>query len=173
MPGKNTIFRYNNRRHRKNSCCTPRVALPVVGATPLSVYFAAFLCPLSVEAAGRPLSTFFSKRIRMIFYFLRRSCIFPAFAALCSLAVSCSSGWSDDDERFVQTYTEILRIREQMPDTALANPKVREVIQNNGYTWESFRAAFTAYTAEAEKFRAMLDSARSRAQQPDTTGDER
>ncbi len=85
--------------------------------------------------------------------------------ALCSVVLSCSSGWSDDDERFVQTYTEILRIREQTPDTAVANPKVRAIVEKNGYTWESFRSTFSDYTAEADKFRAMLDSARNRAMQ--------
>ena len=102
----------------------------------------------------------------MMFYFVRQWCLPVGLAVLCTIVVSCSSGWSEEDERFVETYTEILRIREQTPDTTLANPRVREVIEKNGYTWESFRSTFSSYTADAEKFRAMLDSARNRAMLP-------
>ncbi len=78
---------------------------------------------------------------------------------------ACSGGsWSKDDERFVQTYTDILILREQYADTAQANPKVREMMQKNGYTEASFRARFEELTAKPEKFRQMLDSARARAQ---------
>lgn len=101
-----------------------------------------------------------------MFYFFRRSAVVLGCAVVCSLALSCSSGWSDEDERFVKTYTEILRIREQTTDTAEANPKVRTAIEQNGYTWESFRSTYAAYATEADKFRAMLDTARNRAMRP-------
>lgn len=86
-----------------------------------------------------------------------------AVLVCCSFVASCSSGWTDEDERFVQTYTDILIVRELTPDTTVANPQVRKIIAEHGYTWESFRAQYAQYTAEAEKFRAMLDSARNRA----------
>lgn len=104
-----------------------------------------------------------SKRIMMKFYFLRRMAA-PAVLVCCLALGSCSSGWTEEDEQFVQTYTEILIVRERVPDTAVANPQVRDIIRNNGYTWESFQQEFADYTQEAEKFRRMLDSARNRAQ---------
>lgn len=100
-------------------------------------------------------------------------------AVLCCLTAACSSGWSEDDERFVTTYTDVLVVREMTPDTAVANPIVRRIIADHGYTWESFRAEYQQnYLSNAEKFRAMLDTARSRAERrmatetprQDTTG---
>lgn len=89
----------------------------------------------------------------------------PLFAALfmCIGLFSCSSGWSEEDERFVRTYTDILIVRELTSDTTVANPQVRKIVAENGYTWESFRAQYMQYTAKAEQFRTMLDSARNRA----------
>lgn len=90
--------------------------------------------------------------------------LFAAVLVWCGIAFSCSSGWSEEDERFVETYTDILIVRELTPDTAVANPQVRKIIGEHGYTWESFREQYVQYTAKAEQFRAMLDSARNRAQ---------
>lgn len=115
--------------------------------------------------------------MRTSFYF--PVCLYTLFIALlCGLA-ACSSGWSDDDERFVTTYTDILVVREMTPDTTIANPLVRRIITSHGYTWESFQQTYQSnYTANAEKFRAMLDTARNRAEREiaekaatkDTTG---
>lgn len=115
--------------------------------------------------------------MRTSFYFpVRLSAL--VIVLLCGLA-ACSSGWSDEDERFVTTYTDILVVREMTPDTTIANPIVRGIITSHGYTWESFRGQYQSnYTANAEKFRAMLDSARNRAERKiaekagtqDTTG---
>lgn len=96
-------------------------------------------------------------------YNLSSAVLLLAVLFLCMGLFACSSGWSEEDEHFVQTYTDILIVRELTPDTTIANPKVQEIITKNGYTWESFRAQYMQYTAKAEQFRAMLDSARNRA----------
>jgi uncharacterized protein (DUF2461 family) len=67
------------------------------------------------------------------------------------------------DEQFVALYTEILLTREQFPDTAQANPKVRALLQERGLSEAEFRQAFANYAAKPDEFRAMLDSARARA----------
>jgi hypothetical protein len=90
------------------------------------------------------------------------------------LLLSSCSDWNEDDDRFVNTYRDILAIRLMFPDTAEANPKIRKIIKRYGYTKESFKKAYFEYTKDPEKFRAMLDSARIRAQRDyqklDTTG---
>jgi hypothetical protein len=115
--------------------------------------------------------------MRISLYFSVRLSLLAAL--LVSGLAACSSGWSDDDERFVTTYTEILVVREMTPDTTAANPIVRGIITSHGYTWDSFREQYQSnYISDAEKFRAMLDSARNRAERKiaeqsgtkDTTG---
>jgi hypothetical protein len=68
-----------------------------------------------------------------------------------------------EKERFINTYKEILIIREKYPDTTIANPKVRIIIKINGYTQDSFRDKFYEYSKDGEEFMKMLDSARTRA----------
>lgn len=103
--------------------------------------------------------------VRVISRIIRRS--FRRSLSLWLLVVSllwgCSRGWSVRDEQFVALYTEILLTREQFPDTAQANPKVRALLQERGLSEAEFRQAFANYAAKPDEFRAMLDSARARA----------
>ena len=78
--------------------------------------------------------------------------------------LSACSDWNEDKDRFVNAYRDILAIRLMFPDTAVANPKVRKIIKRYGYTMESFKSAYFEFAKDPEQFRAMLDSARIRAQ---------
>jgi hypothetical protein len=95
--------------------------------------------------------------------------IFSFFRCLLGIAaftflVSCSGSWSQDDENFVQTYTEVLIAREQYPnDTAQANRSVRAIIQQHGFSESAFRQRFNDLTSKPDKLRQMLDTARNRA----------
>lgn len=97
-------------------------------------------------------------------YFTRRY----FYTALCSIVVcgmllgSCSK-WTNDDEIFVNTYTEILITREQFPDTTIANKKVAELLKRNGFTEISFRQRFQELSQKPERLRQILDTARNRA----------
>ncbi len=80
------------------------------------------------------------------------------------LFLSSCSDWGNEEDRFVNAYRDILAIRLMFPDTAVANPKVQTIIKRYGYTKESFKKAYFKFAEDPEKFRAMLDSARIRAQ---------
>lgn len=68
------------------------------------------------------------------------------------------------EDNFVDTYTQILIIRAKYPnDTAKANPMVRTVIEEYGYTQESFKSEYSMYAQDSKKFLTMLDSAKERA----------
>lgn len=88
---------------------------------------------------------------------LLQCCIIALF-----FLVACSR-WSNDDETFVRTYTEIIIIREQYPDTALANTKVAAILRQNGFTEASFRQRFRDLAEKPERLRQILDTARNRA----------
>ncbi len=107
------------------------------------------------------------------------------FSMLCSLFVlfivpGCG-GRSAEEERqeqvFLETYVELLIIREQFPDTADANPRVRALMRQQGYSEASFQKHFAALARDADHFRETIDSARSLARliqrgqdsQPDTS----
>jgi len=49
---------------------------------------------------------------------------------LLGILTQCDQGTED---RFVRTYRDILIVRELYPDTAVANPKVREILRQNGH----------------------------------------
>lgn len=84
------------------------------------------------------------------------------FVTLTSIFISCSE-WSAEEDKFVNTYRDILAIRLMFPDTAIANPKISKIYARNNYTAEQFKADFVKFSQKPEKFRAMIDSARERA----------
>ena len=83
--------------------------------------------------------------------------------ATCSFFISSCSDWTEEHDRFVNTYRDIVALRMMFPDTAVANKKVDVIYQRNGYTKESFKEAFFEYSLDHDLFRAMIDSARQRA----------
>ena len=79
------------------------------------------------------------------------------------LLITACSEWSEDQDRFVNTYRDILAIRLMFPDTAVANPKIEKIYKRYGYTHDSFKSDFFKYAQDPETFRTMIDSARIRA----------
>jgi hypothetical protein len=77
--------------------------------------------------------------------------------------LAACSDWGEDEDRFVNTYRDILAIRLIYPYTTVANPKVNKIYKHYGYTHESFKKEFFKYADNPELFNAMLDSARERA----------
>lgn len=74
---------------------------------------------------------------------------------------SCTS--NTDKEKFINTYAQILLVREQNPDSANGNAKVQAVITSNGYTQESFKSEFIKYSRDAQSFRILMDTVQQRA----------
>ncbi|TAE28185.1 MAG: hypothetical protein EAZ92_08360 [Candidatus Kapaibacterium sp.] len=81
---------------------------------------------------------------------------------LCCALAACSR-WSNDDEIFMQTYTEVIIAREQFLDSNQANKRVAEVLKQHGFTEFSFRQRFQELAGKPERLRQILDSARNRA----------
>ena len=78
--------------------------------------------------------------------------------------IAACSEWTEEQDRFVNTYRDILAIRLMYPDTAIANPKIEKIYKRYNYTKESFKADFIKFSQDPENFRNMIDSARVRAQ---------
>jgi hypothetical protein len=66
-------------------------------------------------------------------------------------------------DNFIDTYKEILFTREMYPDTMIANPKIKQIIDKHGYTMRSFQESYFNYASDQEEFLKMLDTARARA----------
>lgn len=77
---------------------------------------------------------------------------------------ACTKSWTQEDERFVQAYTEILIAREQFAnDSAQANKRVHGALSQYGFSEGVFRSRFNELSRNPEKLRQLLDSARNRA----------
>lgn len=70
---------------------------------------------------------------------------------------------STNDERFVNTYTEIITVRMQHADTSVANPLVQRVLERHGYTELEFRDEFLERARQPDHLRRLIDTARARA----------
>ena len=79
------------------------------------------------------------------------------------LIITACSKWGKDEDKFVDTYRQIVFTRMMYPDTSIANPKVDSILNSFGFTKESFKQEFFRFAKDGEKFNAMLDSARMRA----------
>lgn len=90
----------------------------------------------------------------------------PAVLLLALLTASaCSSDWSAEEDRFAQTYAEILVTRQLLPDTAAGNARVREILHHSGYAGEEeFRQHFLRLARDPSRLRRVFDSAAARAQ---------
>ena len=78
-----------------------------------------------------------------------------------------SSGCSKEDkskENFIETYKEILVIREMYQDSTKANESVKLIFKKNGYTEKSFFDEWKKYTSNPQNFNQMMDTIRQRAQ---------
>jgi hypothetical protein len=84
------------------------------------------------------------------------------------LAVASATYWfffyqPKQKDNFINTYKEILIIREQYSDTAQANPLIKKSIKKHGFTNDGFKQAYFSYAQNSKEFLVMLDSARERA----------
>ena len=87
--------------------------------------------------------------------------IFFSILIFILLFVSCSGEKDSPDERFIETYKEVLVIREMYPmDTAKANKKVDSVFEANDYTEPEFRKDYFKYAKNSKEFVNMIDSLR-------------
>jgi hypothetical protein len=76
---------------------------------------------------------------------------------LCNCEPSSQTSTAD----FYDTYKSILIVREQFPDTSIANPKVRAMLVEAGYSEESFRQNFMELARDDKSFRTTIDSLRN------------
>ena len=84
-----------------------------------------------------------------------------AAVVLTILIIACSGESDSPDERFIQTYKEVLVVREMYPmDTTKANKKVDSVFEANDYTESEFRKDYFKYARNSKKFVNMIDSLR-------------
>lgn len=75
------------------------------------------------------------------------------------LAVSCSKQ-EEDYNKFMDTYKEILLVRESVADSSEANSKVREIIEQHGYKMEEFKDEFYNLAKKSPQFAFVVDSLR-------------
>ena len=80
------------------------------------------------------------------------------FLFLISL-LSCSQ--QAKEENLLNVYKQILIVRASEADSVAANMKVRNVLQQNGYTIESFKKEFIDVAKDNKDFFARLDSLRN------------
>jgi|GEM_PF-1610579 len=85
--------------------------------------------------------------------------IIAIFILIICVSVSCSQQAKED--KLLNVYKQILIVRASEPDSVAANTKVRNVLQQNGYTLESFKKEFMDVAKDNKEFFARLDSLRN------------
>lgn len=75
------------------------------------------------------------------------------------LMLACSEK-GPDEEKLMNTYKSILITRAEYPDTAIANPKVRALLEKQGYTYETFYKDMHRMSLDKPGFLQMMDSLR-------------
>ena len=78
---------------------------------------------------------------------------------LTSLFISCNNT-GVNEKVFFDLYKEILIIRTQEEDTAIANPKIKKLFKEYNYPEEQFKEDFYTLANKDEKFVAKIDSLR-------------
>lgn len=74
--------------------------------------------------------------------------------------VSCTDE-SKREQKFFDTYREILIARESIQDSVAANKKVQEIIQKHGYDDFTFKQEFFDIAKDNDKFLKLIDSLRN------------
>jgi len=72
---------------------------------------------------------------------------------------SCGADKAEED-KFLNTYREILIAREQIADSIEANQRIGEILKKNGYDEPRFRQTFFEFAKDKKRFTEMLDSLR-------------
>lgn len=79
---------------------------------------------------------------------------------------SCEEHLDSNIYKYSEIYYNILLIREKFPDTAIANPKVTELLAKHGYNQKSFQTeSFELFEKDKTLFTKMIDSVRKKAEQ--------
>ncbi|HPD34072.1 MAG TPA: hypothetical protein P5545_05290 [Bacteroidota bacterium] len=78
---------------------------------------------------------------------------------LVCVCVGCSQ--KAKEEKLLNIYKQILIVRVSETDSSVANQKVRQILQNNGYTIETFKKEFIEVAKNNKNFFAQLDSLRN------------
>jgi len=94
------------------------------------------------------------------------------YALLTFILSSCdwfSDTWdsvlSDNNERFIQAYTEILIVRSRYKDTSKASKEVMNIFEKYDYTEDEFRDHYFSLAKNRDQFLAIIDSARNLAKE--------
>ena len=82
-----------------------------------------------------------------------------AFILLVCVFAGCSQQAKED--KLLNVYKQILIVRASESDSVVANEKVRNVLQKNGYTIETFKKEFIDVAKDNKDFFARLDSLRN------------
>lgn len=85
-------------------------------------------------------------------------------AAVCLMGCSDAEAWSDEKDRFVQTYNVILYQRENGGDTLQIRRRIDSALAAGGFNEQSFQAQFDEFSRNPNVLRRILDSAQIRAQ---------
>ncbi|MCX6156164.1 MAG: hypothetical protein NT007_18600 [Candidatus Kapabacteria bacterium] len=73
---------------------------------------------------------------------------------------SACSPSKKDEEKFLNTYREVLVIREKTLVPEIANVQVKKLLTDSGFTVEEFYKNFKYYSSNSEHFVSQLDSLR-------------
>lgn len=98
------------------------------------------------------------------YFYCRNIFLAVLLTALCLAACSDSEEWSDDKDRFVQTYNIILYEREKGGDTVQVKRSIDSALAAGGFTQQSFQEKYDEYSRNPNVLRRVLDSAQIRAQ---------
>jgi len=79
---------------------------------------------------------------------------------------SCNEQEDPQIYKYSEIYYNILLIREKFADTAVANPKVNELLAKYGYNQKTFQTeSFELFEKDKALFTKMIDSVRRKAEQ--------
>ncbi len=82
-------------------------------------------------------------------------------AASCMLAACLLAGCSTDtvpDKKYVDTYSDVIVVRERYRDSATVANKVDSILSERGYTEASFRQTLRDISENPDLFRGFNDS---------------
>jgi len=77
------------------------------------------------------------------------------------LIISCNEKSQEFDEKFINTYRDILVVRGKEPDSSKANKLVADILNENGYTHKSFADEYMTLAKDNDRFITFLDSLRN------------
>lgn len=81
------------------------------------------------------------------------------------LFISCDEIDDSRIYKYSEIYYQILLVREKYQDTAIANPKVNDILTKNGYNQKTFQnESFELFEKDKNLFTKMIDSVRRKAE---------